>query len=43
MAVTIYHQVGEQQPSLTAGQPGLKALAVALDGQRPADLDPHRV
>jgi hypothetical protein len=43
VAVTVDHQVGEQQPALAAGQPGVEPLAVALDGQRPADLDPHRV
>jgi hypothetical protein len=24
------------------GQPGIQPLSVPLDGQRPADLDPHR-
>jgi hypothetical protein len=32
-----------QQPALTAGQTGIQALAVALDGERPADLDSHGV
>ena len=43
VAVTVDHQVGEQQPALAAGQAGIQPLAVALDSQRPADLDPHRV
>ena len=43
VAVTIDHQVGEQQSALAAGQAGVQPLAVALDGQRPADLDPHQV
>ena len=42
VAVAVDDQVGEQQPVLAAGQPGVQPLAVALDGQRPADLDPHR-
>ena len=42
VAVTVDHQVGEQQPALAAGQAGIQPLAVALDRQRPADLDPHR-
>ena len=42
VAVPVDDQVGEQQPALAAGQPGVQPLAVALDGQRPADLDPHR-
>ena len=41
-AVAVDYEVGEQQPALAAGQPGVQPLAVALDGQRPADLDPHR-
>ena len=43
LAVTVDDQVGEQQPALAAGQTGIQPLAVALDGQRPADLDAHRV
>lgn len=43
VAVTVDHQVGEQQPALAAGQAGIQPLAIALDSQRPADLDPHRV
>jgi hypothetical protein len=40
--VAVDDQVGEQQTALAAGQQGIQALAVALDGQRPADLDAHR-
>jgi hypothetical protein len=43
VAVTIDHQVGEQQSALAAGQASIQPLAVALDSQCPADLDPHRV
>ena len=43
VAVTVDHQVGEQQSALAAGQARIQPLAVALDSQRPADLDPHRV
>jgi hypothetical protein len=39
--VAVDDQVGEQQPALAAGQAGIQALAVALDGERPADLDSH--
>ena len=35
-------QVGEQKPALPAGQIGIDPLAVALDGQRPANLDPYQ-
>ncbi len=42
VAVAVHHQVGEQQASLAARQLGIQPLAVALDAQRPADLDPHR-
>jgi hypothetical protein len=42
VAVAVDGQVGEHQPALAAGQRGVQPLAVALDGQRPADLDPHR-
>jgi hypothetical protein len=41
--VTVDHQVGEQQSALAAGQASIQPLAAALDGQHPADLDPHRV
>jgi predicted small metal-binding protein len=41
--VTVDHQVGEQQSPLAAGQAGIEPLTVALDSQRPADLDPHEV
>ena len=43
IAVTVDHQVDKQQPALTARQAALQSLAVALDRQRPADLDPHQV
>ena len=43
LAMPVDDQVGEQQPALAAGQAALQTLAVALDGQRPADLDAHRV
>ena len=43
LAVPVDDQVREQQPALAAGQPGVQALAVALDGELPADLDPHGV
>ena len=33
----------EAMSALAAGQTGIQPLTVALDGQRPADLDPHRV
>jgi hypothetical protein len=42
VAVAVDHQVGEQQPTLATRQAGIQPLAVALDSQRPADLDPHR-
>ena len=42
MTVTVDHQVGKEQPPLAAGQAGIQPLAVTLDGERPADLDPHQ-
>ena len=41
-AVPVDHKVGEQKAALAAGQHAVKPLAVALDGQRPADPDPQR-
>ena len=41
LAVAVDDQVREQQPALAAGQARIQPLAVALDGQRSADLDPH--
>ena len=40
--MTVDHEVGEQQPALAAGQAAIQSLAVALYGQRPADLNPHQ-
>jgi hypothetical protein len=40
--VTIDYQVNEEQSALAAGQAGIQSLAIALDGQRPADLDPYQ-
>jgi hypothetical protein len=31
VTVTVDHQVGEQQPALTAGQTAIQPLAIALD------------
>ena len=36
-------QVDEQQPALASWQAGLESLTVALDGERPADLDVQRL
>ena len=43
VAVPVDDEVGEQQTPLTSGQEGVEALAVAFDGQLPADLDAQRV
>ena len=42
LAMAVDHQVGQQQPALAPGQHPVQPLAVALDGQRSADLDPQR-
>ena len=41
LAVPVDDQIAEQQPSLSAGQVRVEALAVAFDGQRTAELDPQ--
>jgi hypothetical protein len=43
LAVAVDDEIGEQQSALAAGESGFEALAVALDGERTADLDAHRV
>jgi hypothetical protein len=40
--VPVDHEVGEEQAALATGQQAVEPLAVAFDGQRPADLDPQR-
>jgi hypothetical protein len=39
LAMAVDDEVGEQQPALAVGQACLKALVIALDHERPADLD----
>lgn len=39
-AVPVDHKVREQKTALAAWQHAVQSLAVALDGQQPADLDP---
>ena len=39
--MTIDDQVSKQQRALPAGQQSIQPLSIALDRQRPADLNPH--
>ena len=43
LTMPVDDQIGEQQAALATGQAGVQALAVVLDDERPADLDPHGV